>query len=489
MNRSNRVENLPAKKILLLSAVFALFPFFGSYGQLKITGIITGTGGLPLPGATIEDKTNHAAALSDSTGVFTIDANTGHVLFISYIGYKTSEIKIINREILRISLSESLTVLEKVLVVGYTSQKAKAITGSVAVVSPDDLTAMPAGQAEQMLQGRVAGLNIITSGMPGGSSNVRLHGIGNFGDVTPLYIIDGIQGNINNLNPNDIESLQVLKDAGAYAIFGVRGANGVIIITTRNGKNGKTKIDYDFYIGTTRPLHKGPDLLNPQEMADLTWLALKNSGQVAANGNPIDRYYGNGLTAVLPDYLIAGPYHGLFEGDPRVNPDLYNIDFTAGDLYQIIPSNKTGTDWFHEAFKPAISQNHSITVSGANDKNKYLFSLGYLDQQGTLLNTYLKRFTARINTTFSVNDKIRIGENLQLSYSDNPRIATQQGPNDNEIFGTFTSQTILPVYDIKGGWSTLQDDGVILRDNIVARRVITKDNKTNYWDLFGNAWA
>ena len=399
-----------------------------------ITGKVTDVTGLPLEGADVILTGTNVSVVTNADGSFAIPAKKGALLNITFIGYKSRQIEIGDEVIVHVSLDQSIINLEEVIVTGYTTQKVKEITGSVAIVKPKDLTAVPAGQVEQMLQGRVAGLTVITSGMPGGGSNVRLHGIGNFGDVTPLYIIDGVQGDINNLNPDDIESLQVLKDAGAYAIYGVRGANGVIIITTRNGKNGKTKISYDFYIGTTRPLHKGPDLLNPQEMADLTWLALRNSGQVAANGNPVDLYYGNGPTAVLPDYLIAGPYRGLFEGDPRVNPDLYNIDFTAGDLYQIIRSNKTGTDWFHEVFKPAISQNHSITVSGANDKNKYLFSLGYLDQQGTLLYTYLKRFTVRINTTFSVNDKIRMGENLQLSYRDNPRVATQQGPNANEIF-------------------------------------------------------
>ena len=134
---------------------------------------------------------------------------------------------------------------------------------------------MPAGQVEQMLQGRVAGLNVITSGEPGSASNIRLHGIGNFGDVTPLYIVDGVEGNINSLNPYDIESVQVLKDAGAYSIYGVRGANGVIVVTTRKGKSGKTKLTYDFYFGYTKPLEKGFDLLTPQENADILWMALK----------------------------------------------------------------------------------------------------------------------------------------------------------------------------------------------------------------------
>src|SRR5215510_6387324 len=136
--------------------------------------------------------------------------------------------------------------------------------------------------------------------MPGGASNVRLHGLGNFGDVTPLYIIDGVQGNINNLNDDDIESMQVLKDAGAYSIYGVRGANGVIVITTKSGKQGKTRISYDMYVGVSVPSSHGLDLLDPQEMGDLTWIAYKNSGLIGPNGNPNHPLYGNGPKAVLP---------------------------------------------------------------------------------------------------------------------------------------------------------------------------------------------
>jgi TonB-linked SusC/RagA family outer membrane protein len=474
------------KKFFILF-IFLLFHEADLFAQQKITGVVSNDDNVPLSGATITLKNSNISTLTSNDGSFTINAKPGDVIEISFVGFKTQELTIGAETNLKIALPATILTLDDVVLTGYTSQKVKEITGSVAVVKPKDLISIPAGQVEQMLQGRVAGLNVITSGMPGGASNVRIHGIGNFGDVTPLYIIDGVQGNINNVNPGDIESLQVLKDAGAYAIYGVRGANGVVIITTRNGKIGKTKVNYDFYIGTTRPLHKGPDLLNPQEMADLTWLALRNSGDTLSNGNPNDLYYGNGPTAVLPDYLVAGPFRGPEATGPRVNPDLYNLDFTAGDIYQIVQSNKTGTDWFHQVFKPAISQNHTIAISGGNNKNKYLFSMGYLDQQGTLLNTYLKRFTVRINTSFAVSDKIRIGENLQLAYRDNPRIAKPYGPNNNAILTTFITQPILPVLDIKGGWAVLRADN--LGENIVAQRTLEKDNKTNYWETFGDAWA
>jgi TonB-dependent SusC/RagA subfamily outer membrane receptor len=128
-----------------------------------------------------------------------------------------------------------------------------------------------------MLHGKVAGLTVINSGEQGSPSQVYLHGISNFGDVRPLYIIDGVEGDIDNMNPYDIESIQVLKDAAAYSIYGVRGANGVIVFTTKKGKSGKAKLSYEFYVGHQQPLPKGPDLLNPQEQADLEWMAFKNS--------------------------------------------------------------------------------------------------------------------------------------------------------------------------------------------------------------------
>jgi TonB-dependent starch-binding outer membrane protein SusC len=474
----------------LFSIICLLFLNSNSFSQKKIvSGVVSGAGGSPLPGATVAIKNSTRNTITDAAGSFSISAIEKDVLVISYVGYTSREITVGNSATFNVSLSESIINLDEIVVTGYTSQKVKEITGSVAVVKPKDLISIPAGQVEQMLQGRAAGLNVITSGQPGAPSNVRLHGIGNFGDVTPLYIIDGVQGNINNLNPNDIESLQVLKDAGAYAIYGVRGANGVIIITTRSGKQGKTKISYDSYMGTTTPIKNGPGILSPQEQADLTWIAYKNSNQLGSNGNPDHPFYGNGPIPVLPDYYIAGQTQGYLTNDPAVDPSLYNIDFTSGPLYQIVKANKTGTDWFHELFKPALSQYHSLSVSGANDKNKYLFSFGYLDQQGTAIHTYLKRYTVRLNTAFAVNDKIRIGENMQLAYRNNPRIASQRHPFNifNEVQQATLTNPVIPVYDIKGGWAHMFPG--YFDENNVALRVIAKDDKTHSWEISGSAFT
>ncbi|MFI5187135.1 MAG: SusC/RagA family TonB-linked outer membrane protein, partial [Chitinophagales bacterium] len=448
--------------------------------QQKITGIVNSASGSPLLGATITIKGSNIGTSTNADGSFSIIAKPGDVLMISFVGYYPKLVKVGTDTDLKIFLAPSINDLDQVVVTGYTSQKIKEISGSVAVVNPTELTAIPAGQVEQMLQGRVAGLTVMSSGEPGAAANVRLHGIGNFGDVTPLYIVDGLEmQNIDNINPYDIESLQVLKDAGTYSIYGVRGANGVIVITTKKGKNGKTKIDYNFYVGLQEPLKKGLDLLPPQEQANLVWIALKNSHDTAGNGYPSDPLYGNGPTPVLPDYIF--PY-GAHNGDPGTDPASYNNDPTLNNFNPIARFNKTGTDWFHALFKPAISQNHTITVSGGNNNNQYLFSFGYLDQQGTFLNDYLKRYTLRINNEFSVLNTIRIGENLQLNYNQNPKLW-----NNGQGFLTLTADPSLPIYDIKGNIFS----GVfgLTSQNPVQQASLLKNDNQNNWEAFGNAYA
>ena len=467
----------------LPACICLLLLFNYSLAQQKISGTVVSEENLPLGGATVKLKNSAVSTITGSEGSFTLVAKKGDVLEISFMGHKTREIKVENETTLKVALPLAMTSLDEVVVTGYTSQKIKEITGSVTVVKPKDLVAVPAGTAEQMLQGRVAGLSVVTTGEPGAAVDVRLHGVGNFGDVRPLYIIDGIEGNINALNPYDIESLQVLKDAGAYSIYGVRGANGVIVITTKKGKPGKTKLNYDAYVGVTQPVYRDFKLLSPQENADLLWMAFKNSGYVDGNGNSYHPLYGYGPTPRLPDYIFAGNNIGLFNGDTLADEARYNIDPSAGDIYQIVPFNKQGTDWFHELYNPAWSQSHTLTISGANEKNSYLASIGYLDQQGTYINTYLKRYTTRINTEFNILDNFRMGENLQFSYSQNPRV------NNGTADFLFTDPYI-PVYDIKGNWGGKEPPNIPNpTSNPVATRELSKDDKNHEWQVFGNIYA
>ncbi|HCL84138.1 MAG TPA: SusC/RagA family TonB-linked outer membrane protein, partial [Chitinophagaceae bacterium] len=288
----------------------------------------------------------------------------------------------------------------------------------------------------------------------------------------------------HDINSNDIESVQVLKDASA-SIFGVRGSNGVVIITTKRGKSsGKPTLTYDGYYGTQLPLSGNPfHLLNSQELANALWQADITSGQVAANGYPSSQQYGNGATPVLPDYITPG---GASAGSPAVDPSLYNVDYSKGPIYQITAANKQGTDWFHELFKQAPIQSHTVGMSGGSDKSQYYFSLGYFDQQGTLIDTYLKRYMARMNTTFNLTKGIRVGENFYAFYLNNPQISYF---GENTINYDYREQPIIPVHDSQGNWAGSNGPELGNSPNPVAVQDRTANNRGNTWQIMGNAWG
>ncbi len=469
------------RKFVLLFIIF-FFSGYSIFAQEKISGKVTGNNDLGLPGVTVLIKGTKKATQTDTAGNYSINANKGESLVFSFVGRVTREVKVEGGTPINIVLAEQINNLNEVVVTGYVSEKVKDITGAVAIVKPKDLTAVPTGQVESMLQGRVAGMNVITQATPGANTLISIHGYGNFGDVAPLYIIDGIPGNINALNPDDIQSLQVLKDAGSAAIYGVRGANGVIVVTTRRGKQGNAAVNFESYFGYQVPVNNGYSLLNPQEMADATWKAYANSSQPLTHPQ-----YGNGPSPVLPDYVLAGNMGGLSEGDPATNPDLYNIDPSAGDIYQIVKANKSGTDWLHALYKPAFSQNYTLTASGGGNKSSYLFSAGYLNQQGTLINTYLKRFTIRINTEFNILNNIRIGENVQLSSRETPDYDGVGNPGQQSASYTL-SNPILPLYDIKGNNVYGAPPGLGYPGPIQGLED-TKRSKRYIWTALGNVYA
>ncbi|MBY0481828.1 MAG: TonB-dependent receptor [Chitinophagaceae bacterium] len=477
-------NKLTPKKFALTFILFLLSATV--FGQKSVTGKVTDSGKNPVIGATVLVKGTEIATSTSATGEFSIKVPAGKkTLVVSNVGFEDQQIEIGNSSNYEVSLKESTSALNEIVVTGYTAQKKKDITGSVSVVNVKDLKAVPAGSPEQMLQGRASGLNVITSGQPGSSSNIRIRGITNFGNVDPLVVIDGVPSltGLKDINANDIESIQVLKDAGAASIYGVRGSNGVIVVTTKRGKSGKAAVTYDAYIGTQRPPGGNPfNLLSTQGMADLTWLAFKNSGQATVHPQ-----YGSGSNPVIPDYLLNGSNSGIIGSISAGDLAKYNVtDFDKG-IYQITAANKTGTDWFHEIFKPAGIQSHTITASGGNEKSTYLFSLNYFNQEGTLIGTYLKRYSARVNTTFNIKNNIRVGENLYIYNVNNPKITNQS--EGNAISMSYREQPIIPVYDVNGGWAGTAAKGLGNAQNPVANQARTYDNKGNTWNILGNAFA
>ncbi|MGI8598623.1 MAG: TonB-dependent receptor plug domain-containing protein, partial [Chitinophagaceae bacterium] len=274
------------------------------------------------------------------------------------------------------------------------------MTGSVAVVTAEDLKAIPSANAEQQLQGRAAGVTVTTSGVPGQAAVVRIRGFGSFANNDPLFVVDGIPTTtIRDINPNDIESMQVLKDAAAASIYGSRASNGVIVVTTKRGRQGTAKVSYNAYYGRQNPGKGFTNLLNPTEMAELTFLAYRNSNQTPPAGQ-----YGSGQNPVLPEFILVGGSGGagISRNDPRADPSLYSLDRNnPGSAYLIVPANQQGTNWFQEITRNAPMMNHNVSVSGGANKSRYMFSLDYFDQDGIAVFQFFKRYTARLNTEFT----------------------------------------------------------------------------------------
>lgn len=480
------------KLIVQLLLITGLLVPISLFAQRTVSGqVLSAKDGQPLAGATVTVKGSTAGTSTNADGRFTIKAPEGSTLVVSAVGHLPFEISS-GESLDNIKLSEGTNDLTEVIVTGYTSQRKKDITGAVSVVKAEELISIPAITAENQLQGRAAGVNIVTNSAPGQVSTVRIRGYASFTGNDPLYIVDGVPlGSLLGIVSDDIESMQVLKDAASASIYGSRASNGVIIVTTKKGKVGPAKVSYNMYYGLQDP-GKGfsEDLLNPQEWANLEWLAKKNSGQALSSPQ-----YGSGATPVLPDYLLAGSTSGIVgENNPATNPDLYDLNYNRlGDAnyspYLIVRANKQGTNWWKELTRTAPIQNHNLTVSGASaDKSRYLFSVNYLNQEGIIPENYFKRYGARINTEFNVKENIRIGENLQV-------YAFQYNGADNNTENSPIAQArsilpIVPVYTIvPGDFAGTRGNGIGTTDNPLAIRYRRRNNQATPFALVGNLYA
>jgi TonB-linked SusC/RagA family outer membrane protein len=449
--------------------------------QKTITGKVTGPGGAPISGATVAVKGASTATSTGADGAFSISAPASGTLVISYIGYDVIEVAVANRQDFTVELKERTSTLSEVVVTGYSSQAKKDITGSVAVVNTADLKSQPAANAEAQLQGRASGVTVTTDGRPGVGASVRIRGFASFGGNEPLYIIDGVpSGGISGLNPNDIESMQVLKDAASASIYGARASNGVIIVTTKKGRQGGAKVSYNMYYGTQNP-GDGYDLLNTQEYANLVWGAYKNAGQT-----PPSAQYGAGASPVIPDYILAGTEGGKKTGE--VDESKYNLNLDdIGGSYLIHKANKAGTDWYDVITDAAPIMNHNLTVSGGADRSRYMMSFDYFDQKSIMAFSYYKRYTLRVNTEFNIKKNIRIGENLQLSTTEDN--TTGNNGEGTELGFAYRNQPIIPVYDIRGNFAGSRGPNLGNSANPYANRYRAKDNIGQNFGVFGNLYA
>ena len=436
----------------------------------------------PIAGATIKIVGKTSSTSSDVSGNFEIDAQPNDVLEITYVGFVSTRFTVTSTsQPVTISLSEDSSDLETVVVTGYGTQRKKDLTGAVAVVNVTELKSQPAGSAVEALQGRATGVQIVNDGAPGSTPQIRIRGYSTINNNEPLYIIDGIpfEGKLSWLNQNDIESMQVLKDASAASIYGARANNGVVIITTKSGKEGKTNITLDAYAGAGVP-NKGafPKMLTPQQVLDF------------------DNKF-NGTNLQLQDYLLAGSKTNWDITPADVDMSKYN--YNAKDrstFYQITKANKEGTNWFDELSQTAPIQSYQLAANGGNETSQYAFSGGYLDQKGSLIHTGFRRYNVRTNTQFNAFEKkLRFGENLSYAYTEgygmgvNPNTAGGYQGEGSVLGFAYRIQNIIPVYDEGGNFAGSFGKDLGNGQNPVAMAYRAKDNMNRSNFFFGNAFA
>ena len=449
--------------------------------QRRITGTVTDENGIPLPGVNVQVEGTVTGAITDGEGKFSIDIqNDKAVLLFSFIGYVSQRVPFSGQTILNISLVPTLTSLEEVVVVGYSVQKKMDITGSVAVVDVDELKKVPASNLGQQLQGKAAGLIVGATGGPGTSTMVRIRGIGTVNNNGPLYVIDGVSTrnqDLNSINPNDIESVQVLKDASAASVYGAQASNGVIIITTKKGVQGRPKITYDAYYAVSLP-PKPYDLLNTTDKIDLEWKAKTNAYSIRGVSTlPSHPQFGTGATPVYPKYIVPTASNGSFTVE----------DWTETNRITEFNANGDGDDWYRESVQNAPVQNHQITISGANESAKYLLGVNYYDEDGVLKYNYFKRYSVRMNTEYSLRKWLRAGENLIVTFS-NSNVGATQG-EANVFAMSLRMNPWIPVYDIKGQFAGTRAAGGGNGASPVATLYRAKDNYRNNLRTFGNIFA
>lgn len=406
------------------------------FAQEKVRGVVKDSDGAPVVGASIRILNSSSTGVTDEKGNFEITApNLNATLIFSHVNYNSLSQSLNQRNSITITLEKNNNALDEVIVTGYTSQQKKDITGSVSVVDMQEVEKQTTVSIDRALQGLASGVNVSSSGVPGSASKINIRGLSSFGDTQPLVIVDGIEQNLTHLNPNDIESMQVLKDAGAAAIYGVRGANGIIIITTKKGKRGDPSIQYEGNTNTTYPLSGNVyNTLNSMDFMEI-YNKVYPGNVLFANG--------------MPDYTYRGP-NGAgvgMEGDPQVDPSLYFYEKkNTGRNYIIQKVNKEGEDWFHNLFKKSFSNQHALSVNGGTEKSKYFFGLGYSNQNGTLYKSHYERYNARVNTEFKLGKILTVGENLSLIYRN-------VSGGSNSLNTAYMMLPIVPLRDIAGNFA------------------------------------
>ena len=448
------------KFALLVVALFTMQAMFGALMTKPISGkVVSATDGEALIGATIQVQGTQAGTVTDFDGNFTVEAEEGQTLVVSYVGFLTKNVKITGSQ-LNIELEEDRMSLDEVVVIGYGVQKKKLVTGATLQVKGDDVAKLNTSNPLQALQGQTPGMTIISqSGQPGEGLKVNIRGLGTTGSSGPLYIIDGIRGDIATLNPADIESIDVLKDAASAAIYGSQSANGVVLVTTKNGKEGKAVVAFDGYFGIQSVARK-INMLNAQQYMTIMDEQNVNSGNAAYNWDS---------------------YKSIWRYDSEGNK-LGVID----------------TDWIDEMLKDnAQTYSANLSISGGSQKGNYAFSLGYMNQEGVVggkdVSGY-SRYNFRINSEYQVIDKfLKVGEQVSLIYYKKNGVGVGNAYN-NTLRSAFGTSPLAPVYSDNGKYGlpyndTSDSDWYNADGNPYGSMMVNNYNNTQNMTVSANAFA
>jgi TonB-linked SusC/RagA family outer membrane protein len=449
------------QKQLVLLFLFCAIPFGMSFAQSTIKGTVNDELGEPVIGASVKVQGTNDGSITDLDGNFTVKADPNATLQITYVGYVTETIKLGGKTDITVVLKEDNTTLNDVVVIGYGVQKKKLVTGATVQVKGDDIAKLSTTDAFTALQGQTPGVMILqNSGQAGEGYKVNIRGIGTTGDSNPLYVIDGVAGgSLNDLNPSDIETIDVLKDAASAAIYGARAANGVILITTKQGKAGKLQINYDGYVGW-QYLAKAADVLNAQEYVYSRKLREFNGG------------------AAEPDWASKLP----------------------SDINQKLQNGWEGYDWLDASYhKGAVTQNHSFSMVGGNDVSKFNLGFAYTKQDGILggeNQSKFERYNIRLNSSHVILrsknrdfDVITVGENVNINRRIRSGIS-QSNMYWNNVHDLLNANPLLPIYDKDGNYYTNKEmaaDGWTLGSavNPLAIAATTSQglNESNNWNV------
>lgn len=379
---------------------------------ITVSGNITDSQGTPLSGASIQEKNTSNGAVADFDGNYTIEVSSGNaILVFSYLGMQTVERSVGQDTNINIQLQEDANFLDEVVVVGYGTTAKKDVTGAISSIKGDDFKNLPVSGVDEALQGRMAGVQVVPNGgAPGGSVAIRIRGTGTVNNSEPLYVVDGIAtASINGINPNDIESIQVLKDASASAIYGTRAANGVVIVTTRKGRSGKLNMDVDVYSGFSNVI-KTLDVLDAPTLAEIKR----------------ERYANDNI-----------PVNPIWQ-DPQYQTQL--------------------TDWQDAVFSTGMTQNVDLNISGGNENSTFLFGLGYYNEEGIIERSAADRISLRINSDHKLKKWLKIGQTMSLS----SRTATGFNTTSAQsglIWSAIRFHPGLPIKDSDGKYSSNQISG------------------------------